>query len=1462
MNPAKKEKIKKRAFELSILGAVLLWLLICVVEYFFFDYESNFVEILFFNAPLHIIVLRLVAILLIVIFGNIAYKSLREKDKLIQEMKDNKEKLTTILETAPIGMHIIDEKGKIIEWNKTLEDLTGIKKKDVLGKYNWDIQAKFIVDKNKREEILERIKKITLNALKTGDTSQINERKEFPVELPNGQIRWFIQKVTAIKREEGYWLVSQTQDITEIKEKEERLYQSEEKFHKIFSMNPIGIVIAKLSDGTIIDVNSTAEKLFGYPAEELIGNTTMGLNLWSVNNGKNSLMERIRVFGYIQDQDFDFIDKEGNDVFIKYSCFKSIVNDEECLIFFLQDVTKQRRAERELLEYQVNLEKIISERTLALEQANQELEQINQDLTREIRERMMAEYARQESEEKYRTMINQLPVGIYRTSVDGRVLEANLALANLFGFETIEEFKQVSVIEFFENPEDRANLIKDMKGAGDVVQYELKLKTIDGRSIWVRDTGKIIPDENGEPLFLDGIIEDITAWKLADMALKESEERYRLLFERLHDIYFRIDNYGRIDLVSPSVEQILEYTQEDVIGTYIQKYLRTKYALVKLLKKIRDYGSVNNYVLQILAKNGKYKYLSVDAHQYIDKNGVLIGFEGIARDITLDIRYQRYISTLFDIARAVNTTETLDELYVQIHKILKNVIECKNFFIAIYNKEKEEITFPYYADEFEQRMPDISINNKDYFSTHIIKTGKTIILTKEELKAQSEIYSSDDYKVPKIWIGIPLKLKDEVIGAIRVKSYEREDQYTEEDIELLESISDQIAIAIDRKRTELELNFQNNFLQTLIDTIPHPVYYKDAKKLQYIGCNQAFTEFVKKPKSEILGKTSSEIFGEERGAFYNKKDNEILSTGTVQVYEDTIEIEEGDVRNTIISRSCFRNPEGEIAGIVAIVMDITDIRRAEAEARQAKEYAEMIYNLVPNPIFTVDKDRRITSWNQRIAKLTGYSFDEIVGRYCDLCKYEADGKCMLFDDYIKKPIFSFETKLLTKYGEEKIISKNIDILRDENGEIIVGIESFEDITERKKLEEELSWQANINQALAEISKAVITTLSLNEMLYLLLQHALQLTQSTIGYIGYIDPKEKHLVVSCFSDNFRKYLPKNSDSFIVTEFEGIIGWSIKNKQSFFTNQAKLDYRYPGTPKWCVDAEKVISAPAMSGDIVVGQICLGNSLRDYNYKDIEILDGLASLLAVALQRRRYEEEIQNALNKEKELSELKSNFIAMVSHEYRTPLQAITMSADLLNEYSDKLTEQNRKKYFEIINKSVRSMEKLLEDIMSFNRMQTGKIEIHPELINVEQFILNFSYEMQYFAKGKAVIDVVIKGGDKNCYIDTKLVRQILFNIFSNSIKYSKEGSTIEFEVEAGMESIKFIIRDQGVGISEEDGNKIFEPFFRGKNVVNIPGSGLGLSIVRESVKALNGDIYFESVENQGTTFYVIIPYLEV
>ncbi len=235
----------------------------------------------------------------------------------------------------------------------------------------------------------------------------------------------------------------------------------------------------------------------------------------------------------------------------------------------------------------------------------------------------------------------------------------------------------------------------------------------------------------------------------------------------------------------------------------------------------------------------------------------------------------------------------------------------------------------------------------------------------------------------------------------------------------------------------------------------------------------------------------------------------------------------------------------------------------------------------------------------------------------------------------------------------------------------------------------------------------------------------------------------------------------------------------------------------------------------------------------------------------------EELTKSLEKEKEVNDLKSRFVSMASHEFRTPLSTVLSSISLLSKYSTTEDQPKRDKHIERIKSSVKTLTDILNEFLSLGKIEEGKVDVKSEVFDITHFIDNLIYEMSVLLKSGQEIKYN-HIGNPEVYTDSSLLKHVLVNLMSNAIKFSPENAFIQLETKVDKETTTFKITDQGMGIPAADQVHLFERFFRATNATNIQGTGLGLHIVGRYVEILNGIISYQSELEKGSTFTIVIP----
>lgn len=268
-----------------------------------------------------------------------------------------------------------------------------------------------------------------------------------------------------------------------------------------------------------------------------------------------------------------------------------------------------------------------------------------------------------------------------------------------------------------------------------------------------------------------------------------------------------------------------------------------------------------------------------------------------------------------------------------------------------------------------------------------------------------------------------------------------------------------------------------------------------------------------------------------------------------------------------------------------------------------------------------------------------------------------------------------------------------------------------------------------------------------------------------------------------------------------------------------------------------------------EVLVRSLCYAIERKQVS----EALRTVNQVLEVQVQQRTDE------LVKAKEINQLKTEFVSMLSHDFRSPLTTIMLATGLLQNNDHQLTKEKKLNNFQLIRSAINDMAQLLDEVLLISQADAGKLKCKLALLDLITFCQQLVSDAQLSIREKDLTLIFNYQGElDNSLWDESLLRHILVNLLTNAIKYSLVGGTVLFELIAQEKTVSFRIQDQGIGISKEDQKQLFEPFYRANNVEKIPGTGLGLTIVKKCAITHGGDILLESEVGVGTTVTVTLP----
>ena len=528
-------------------------------------------------------------------------------------------------------------------------------------------------------------------------------------------------------------------------------------------------------------------------------------------------------------------------------------------------------------------------------------------------------------------------------------------------------------------------------------------------------------------------------------------------------------------------------------------------------------------------------------------------------------------------------------------------------------------------------------------------------------------------------------------------------------------------------------------------------------------------------------------------------------------------------------------------------------------------------------IIIIDQLGTILKVNNAASELFGYHIDELIGRNINMLmpgKYSEK-----HDGYLKNYHKTGEKKIIGIGREVEGKRKNntvfpcylsISEVRLTNTVLYTGI--VHDLTEQKQNERDLISAKEKIEMYFDVANTINVVLDRQTKI-------INLNQKGLSFVGL---KHEEVITQYW---FNLILPPDETAPLQLALMEMMSGNIPLLDSFETTAINVD----GEVKQYAWKNSLLTES--NGD-VVGLICSGIDISDVRDAEQRILSMNAELekrvsrrteeLAAAINQllninKKLEFEIQerksaeNALlekekalrkayEREKELNHLKSRFVSMASHEFRTPLSAILSSAELIEAYNDGGQDQKREKHIVRIRSAVNNLTSILNDFLSLSKLEEGKVLSHPVEFMFNDFCNDLLDDILPILKpGQKVISPT-DNLKTVLFLDHKLLKNILLNLFSNAIKYSEQGKSIYFEFSMDEKSLYFSIRDEGIGIPSEEQEHLFTRFFRAHNVENIQGTGLGLTIVKRYLELMDGSIHFESHLGVGTIFKISLPRL--
>ncbi|RDB07893.1 PAS domain S-box protein [Runella aurantiaca] len=573
----------------------------------------------------------------------------------------------------------------------------------------------------------------------------------------------------------------------------------------------------------------------------------------------------------------------------------------------------------------------------------------------------------------------------------------------------------------------------------------------------------IINKKSGDVADFTLIGEDVTNKLRVTNALNKSNAQLQDLIDNTSDLIQLVSLDGRFLFVNRAWRERLGYELDELVSLSLKDVLwpDAADATLQLLKRVEEGDKVPDFETVFWSKQRKKIYLtgSVTCRYENDKP---TAFRCILHDATSRVRAERSQSLYYSIANWMIKTQDLDDFYARVHEELGKVIDARNFFIALYDPTKSFMYFPYYVDEYFKgnvRFTKRKIGNG--LTEYAIRANKPLFLYEKDIEELAEKQGLYMYgKIPKVLLCVPLRIGDRVTGIIGVKSYSNPNQYRPRNLEMLEFISGQVALAIARKQNEADLNRQTARLNAIFDSSAYLIWSVN-KALQLTSFNKNYSAFLQQHlRTTPAINTTTERLGWQLMTTENRRQMEEryrqAFKGNPQGFEMKIETRNGEGDMWLeFSLNPIQPKEGVIEEVSGVARDITPRKLAELSMQQSEEKFRGIFVNLQDIYVRTDRSGKITMVSPSVLKRTGYTIEQAMGT--NITDYFVDqGRihAALVRLRRDKSLRNFEAELRIKDGTVRQFMFNMLLLRDEEGEPIVAALA-RDITELKRNQEEL-----------------------------------------------------------------------------------------------------------------------------------------------------------------------------------------------------------------------------------------------------------------------------------------------------------------------------------------------------------------------------------------------------------------------
>ncbi len=1077
-------------------------------------------------------------------------------------------------------------------------------------------------------------------------------------------------------------------------------------------------------------------------------------------------------------------------------------------------------------------------------------------VARDITQRLEAETALRESEERYRLLFGQSILCIFQSTPDGKVIAVNEAFASMFGFDSPAEL-MASVLDVatdnYADPAQRIALVGKVLGADGAVRVENLYRRKDGTMFPGILHAWRVGDPSRGGVRIEGFIEDIGDRKRAEERVRAAEEHSRYALDTVPDPVFVKDEQHRWRILNDACCRFMGYPREELIGKSDFDFFPREEAEVFWAKDDEVFASGRENVNEerFTSADGTQHTISTKKAVYTDSQTGRPILVGVIREITEEKRLAEELrhhrehleelvlertqelaainerlvremedrgraellrAAIYEISEATQQAGSLDELYAAVHAVVGRFMNTSSFFIALFEQEQNLITFPYYVSSVIK--PPAPFPPGRGLTSHVLRTGKPLLGTPEvleEFRRRGDIRTIGKAAVS--WLGVPLTIGDRVIGVLAVQTFSEDVRYGERDLEALTFVSRQVAVAIERKRAAQALRESEEKFRTTVEEFSEGLLLADEDGKVAVW-NAAVERLFGIRREEALGRPLWDVVwhgylpDRETPASYERVRDSVQRILRDKALpnipsEAAVRAPDGSVRT--VQQTAFLIETERGARLGAVFSDITERKKADEALRASEERLSLALESTGLGMWDWRLDTGKLTLNEQWAAMLGYTLQELEDEkdpwqtrvHPDDLAPTIDALERHFRD--ETPVYGSEHRLRTKSGGWIWVSDRGRVVeRAADGTSLRITGTQRDITERKRAE-------NALLASEERYRLVFQRAPVGVVHY---DVSLRITDCNDRFVSFLESSPERLIgldMNTLDD--KRLLPAISAA-VRGEFGEYIG------------------PYQATTSSASRVGSLRTAPLRSQDgTIIGGVAIVEDMTDH---------------------LRLEEQLRHS-----QKMEAVGHLAGGVAHDFNNLMQAMLSQTHFLRAAGGdpaKVTALAQE-----LEEQVGRGAALTRQLLLFSRRETTR----PERLDLNDVVRDAARMLRRLVRENIALSIQLTGEPLTVEADRGQLQQVLMNLAVNASDAMPGGGTLTIRsASVDPDWVSLRVEDTGHGIPDEIRDRIFEPFFTTKSAGR--GTGLGLSVVHGIVSSHGGRVEVESAVREGSAFVIVLP----